>query len=158
MSVCVCLRMCVYTCTHTGKNQGERRQAWKIHDSEYINSAESYKNSFHHLRDWRLLQVGFPEERTLENSEEARRLQRVINVLRHTHQLALLGWPLCGLSTLNLRHILELDVEIPRAEVVSVQWFGILVLESDGSVFRSSSLLSVWPWDLILRHFVLSDV
>lgn len=105
--VCVCLRMCVYTCTHTGKIQGERRQAWKIHDSEYINSTESYKNSFHHLRYWRLLQVGFPEERMLENSEEARRLQRVINVLCHTHQLALLGWPLCGLSTLNLRHILE---------------------------------------------------
>ena len=109
MSVYVCVYMCVpmYMCTYTHRKNPRRKKTWKIRDSRV-----------HELKVTRTLFIIWDtgdccrlalqrKECPLENFEEARRLERVINVLCNTHQLALLGWPLCGLSTLNFRRILE---------------------------------------------------
>ena len=65
--VCMCVYiwvpvyMYIYTYTH---RKNPRRKKTGLENTWFQSTlTQSYKNSFHHLRYWRLLQVGFTEER-----------------------------------------------------------------------------------------------
>ena len=81
---------------------------------------------------------------SLENFEEACRLERVINVPCNTHQLALLGWPLCGLSTLNLRHILESWMLINPSRQRLYQCSGLVFFFQSQTGLCSDQVLSLF--------------